>query len=102
MSTDYTRKNEIITIRCTTQEKNKIRRKAEEKNKGMGVYILDSAIAGLERRSSKDKKRVVRMIERQEKLNEIHRQLSSDSIGKQDLYELLKELIDEEKKEWLN
>lgn len=96
------RKNEIITIRCTTQEKNKIRRKAEEKNKGMGVYILDSAIAGLERRSSKDKKRVVRMIERQEKLNEIHRQLSSDSIGKQDLYELLKELIDEEKKEWLN
>ena len=96
------RKNEIITIRCTTQEKNKIRRKAEEKNKGMGVYILDSAIAGLERRSCKDKKRVVRMIERQEKLNEIHRQLSSDSIGKHDLYELLKELIDEEKKEWLN
>lgn len=95
-------KTELLTIRCTVKEKDHIRNKAKEKNINLGTYILDSAIAGLERKNYKEKKRLKRKVEMQELLNEISRKLQEDDISKGELISLLQDIIEEEKKEWQN
>ena len=42
-----------MTLRCTKEEKERIVRKAKQDGKCIGEYLLDSAIAGSERRSKK-------------------------------------------------
>lgn len=94
-------KDEIITIRCTRKEKERIKRKAEEKNKNVGNYMLDAAFAGLERRSSKDKKRIVRMIVKQENLIQLLKRLEAGELETEEISLALRELIEGEKEEWL-
>jgi len=70
-------KTEFISIRCTHVEKELIEKKAKRLEQSSSEYILDCAIAGTERKRNKDKKRAVKMIQNQEKINEIMRHLES-------------------------
>lgn len=71
-------KSEAITIRCTLREKEKLHKMAKNKNKTLSEYLLDCGIASLERRSDKDRKRVVQMIANAEIFNEIFRYLKEN------------------------
>lgn len=95
------RKTELITIRCTVKEKDLIKRKADERNKSVGVYVLDSSLANLERRSCKEKRRVRGMIERQNKLNEINKRVDEADFSLEEAKEIIKNLLKEEMVVWL-
>ena len=51
-------KDATITARVTKEEKEKIKKRAEKEGKSASQYMTDAALAGMERRSSKDMKRV--------------------------------------------
>ena len=53
-------KDANMTLRCTKEEKERIVRKAKQDGKCIGEYLLDSAIAGSERRSKKTGRSVSR------------------------------------------
>ena len=95
-------KSESITIRCTPKEKERIKRKAESKNINIGNYVLDSALAGLERRTTKERKRAVRMVERQEEYNHLYRKLMTNTLNESEMRSALLEIIEREKEEWRN
>lgn len=66
-----TQKDIIISIRCSEEEKNRISNKAIKKGESVSRYMLDCAIAGLERKSPKEKKRVTRSVKQQQEFNDI-------------------------------
>lgn len=65
------RKDKIITIRCNEKERDMLERKAKQQEKSLSEYMLDSGMAGVERRRTRDRKRVQQMIENQETLNDL-------------------------------
>ncbi len=92
-------KDETIVARVTAEEKQKIRKQAEKEKKSASQYITDAALAGMERRSSKDKKRVRTLINNQNILNEIFRMLQDESVS-EELYGKIIELAEEENRLW--
>lgn len=93
------RKTEILSIRCTAKEKSLLERKARQKDKCISEYLIDQGIAGTERRSSKDKKRLEKMIENQEILNQLYDCINSSS-SKQEMLRLLQQLTKGEFSLW--
>ena len=93
------RKSETITIRCTLEEKNKMERKAISQNKTLREYICDSAIAGTERRTRKDKNRIASLVMIQQQLNTLN-QYRKDSYSMQENAEEFEKLLEEENKLW--
>lgn len=65
------RKDKTITIRCSEKERDMLERKAKQQEKSLSEYMLDSGMAGVERRRTRDRKRVQQMIENQEALNDL-------------------------------
>ena len=49
------RKDKIITIRCTEKERSMLERKANQQQKSLSEYMLDSGMAGVERRRNRDR-----------------------------------------------
>lgn len=92
-------KDATITIRVSFEEKNKIKMKAEKEEKSASEYILDAVMAGLERRSSKDKKRVVQMVRNQEILNEIFELVGTTEVAEV-LQDKIRELVEGENGLW--
>lgn len=92
-------KDKTISIRVSGKEKKKITEKAKKENKSISEYVADSAIAGLERKNGKDKKRVAQMVRNQEILNDIFRQMWETETGGE-LYEKIMELTEGEKELW--
>lgn len=70
-NSDQNKRNQIISIRCMETDKSAIENKAKKVGKTTSEYVLDCAIAGLERRKDRDRKRVVKMIEVTELMNQI-------------------------------
>lgn len=92
-------KDATITVRVSSEEKNKIKKKAKKENKSASEYILDAAMAGLERRNSKDKRRVVQMVRNQEILNDIF-ELSGTTDIATELQDKIRELMEGENGLW--
>lgn len=92
-------KDATITARVTAEEKEKIRKQAEKEKKSASQYITDAALAGMERRSSKDKKRVQTLINNQNILNDIFKMLKEEPVSEQ-LHEKITELAQEENRLW--
>lgn len=92
-------KNETITVRVTSEEKQKIKKQAEKEKKSASQYMTDAALAGMERRSSKDKKRVQVLINNQNILNDIFTILQGETVSKE-LYGKIAELAEEENRLW--
>ena len=93
------KKTEIITIRCTKNEKGKIERKSEQKHQFVSTYMLDCSIAGLERRRVKDRDRLILMVERQEWLNALMKRTRA-SITEREALSILMELVKGESVLW--
>ncbi len=87
-------KNCILSIRCSEDEKNLLLRSAEKRGKNISRYILDSALAGNERKSDKEKRRVVVMIENQMKCNDIYTYMESDNCSMEVLKKMVKDLLE--------
>ena len=94
-------KDATMTVRMTTEEKNRIKKKAEKEGKTASTYVTDAAMAGLERKSSKIKKSVAQMVQNQECLNEIFEKMKKMDIpDTNELYEKITELMEGENKLW--
>ncbi len=61
-----------LVARCTKQEKEKIVRKAKALGKSESKYIIDSCIAGTERKTDKLKKVIANGILIQEQINQVY------------------------------
>ncbi len=92
-------KDATITARVTKEEKEKIKKRAEKEGKSASQYMTDAALAGMERRSSKDMKRVRILINNQNIFNDIYRILQDGSVS-EELCEKIDELAEEENKLW--
>lgn len=96
---DFLTKDGTVTIRMTREEKNRIKEKAEKRDMSTSAYMKETAMAGLERRRSRDRRKVIQMVERQEILNDIWRRIkqegASDSVCK-----MIEELLEKEKELW--
>lgn len=98
--TDKYRKNSIVTMRCSEDEKELITKKAKKLNKTFSQYVIDSAVAGCERKGDRDKKRLGIMLAIQEKQNEIQQYISSNECKNEPLKEMIAELLERENKLW--
>ena len=85
-------KNMIITMRCSETEKEMINRKAFQMDKTFSQYVLDSAMAGCERKTDRDKKRLEIMMNIQEKQNEIQMYIHSKECNLETVKNMLIEL----------
>lgn len=92
-------KTEIIPVRCRKSEKEKLELAAQKKGKSLSEYMLDSGMAGKERRVQRDKKRVVQLIEEQENINDIQRYRKNNDIDPE-LGEMLDKLIEGVRASW--
>lgn len=92
-------KDATISVRVSHEEKDRIKKKAAKDNKSASEYMLDAAMAGLERRSSKDRKRIAQMIENQEILNDIYKFAEKMDMP-EELYAKIEELMEGENRLW--
>lgn len=94
-------KDVTMTIRMTTKEKNQIKKKAETEGKTISTYVTESAMAGLEKNSSKAKRCVAQMVKNQESFNEIFRKMKEMEISDtNELYMKMVELMEGENRLW--
>ena len=98
--TDKCRKNNVTTMRCSEEEKELITKKAKKLNKSFSQYVIDSAMAGCERKRDRDKKRLGIMMAIQEKQNEIQQYIHSKECKDEPLKEMINELLERENKLW--
>lgn len=94
-------KDTTMSIRLSTKEKNQIKKKAKSVGKTVSTYVTEAAVAGLERNSSKAKKYVTQMVQNQEKLNDIYRNMrETDNPDTNGLYAKIVELVEGENRLW--
>ena len=98
MRKDNANKDQTICIRVSGEEKRRIKEKAAGENKSVSEYVADAAMAGLERRNSRDRKRVAELVKRQDILNGISR--LAETTADEELRKKLAELMEGEKKLW--
>lgn len=77
----YIRKTEMISIRCTKETKNKLEEKAERMGISSSRLLDDSIEAILKRRSRGDKGKARTLVETQETMNHMIRNLGNDQTG---------------------
>lgn len=94
------RRTEIICIKCSPKEKEKIMGEAEKQQKSISTYALDCTLAGKERRSSRDRKRAKQMVLNQEMVNQLVRNIREEDWDK--VKNITNELIKGEGKLWEN
>lgn len=85
----YARKDETITVRCTAEEKQKLREMAERKGKSMGCYLLDAGMAGRERNREKDKRVIWFLTELTQEVDTCYVYIQSDNFEKETMKEKL-------------
>jgi len=76
------RRSEIVTVKCTKDEKLQIDSAAQKNNKTTSSYVLECGLAGKERRRSKDRKRATELVLQQERINGLYRQVHKDTDKK--------------------
>ena len=77
------KKTEIICNRCTKNEKEILERKAKSQGKTISEYMIDSSMAGAERRSAREKKRIAQMVRCQEQCNVLQNCILTDAPKQQ-------------------
>lgn len=88
------RKNAVINVRCTEEDKKRIGNKANKKEVSVGTYVVDCAIAGLERKSSKEKKRVTKLVSQQQELNDMYADIKNrtEPFSPEEVMEIVKKI----------
>lgn len=98
------KKEANISVRCSQKEKAMIERKAKAKGKSTSAYMTDCSLAGLERKSDRNRKNITKMIVYQAKLNSLAEDLRSNQmeVSRADMLGVIKELMEGEIKLWEN
>ena len=103
------RKNNIIgndtfiKIRCTSKDKNKIKNKADKLNITLSEYILNSSLAGTEKKSVKKKREIKKLIERTELMKDIYQILEDTTENTETVkvpIKLLNRILNTEEELW--
>lgn len=94
------KKNQTMIFRCSEGEKKLINKKAKEKGKRPSQYVLDCAMAGVERKKDIDKKKLYVMMENLEKRNSFGKYLKSEECDLEKVREMYSELEEGEKRLW--
>lgn len=90
-----------MTIRITSKEREQIKKQAEKEGKTVSTYVAGTALAGLERNSSRIKKSLVQMVNNQETFNRLFEKVSEMGISDSDeVYLKLVELTEGENRLW--
>lgn len=71
-----------INIRCTSKVKDKLKKKADKLNIPLSEYVLNTSLAGVEKRSVKEHKRIVNLIHRTDVIKELNDIKNSSDKGK--------------------
>ena len=71
-----------INIRCTNKVKDKLKKKADKLNIPLSEYVLNTSLAGVEKRSVKEHKRIVNLIHRTDVIRELNDIKNSSDKGK--------------------
>lgn len=96
---EFLLKDTTVTVRMVRKEKDRIKEKAEKRGMTTSAYMKETAMAGLERRQSKDRKRVAGLVERQELLNNIWRQMKQGDTP-DEVCKGIEELLKKEEELW--
>lgn len=75
------RKKSTIVARVTKEEKDKINKKAKALSKSESKYILDCCMAGLERKSDKQKKMIGVSVVLQEDVNQLRYLIQESGVS---------------------
>lgn len=94
------RRSEVIQVRITQDEKNRIKNKANAKNQTVSDYARDCCIAGFERRSTRDRRRIKHDIEQLEAKNKIMKMCNSENTTVEELSKLIMNYFLEEEWNW--
>lgn len=92
-------KDKYITVRCTENDKNIVIKAAKQKGKSVSELVIDSVLAGVERRTARERDRMAYLVRRQERLNRIMENLDKE-VAKGTVYEELQNMAKESLKEW--
>ena len=89
-------KNDInttnINIRCTDKVKEKLKKKADKLNIPLSEYVLNTSLAGTEKRSVKEHKRILNLIHRTDVIRELSDIKKSSDKG--DSVKISRKLLD--------
>ena len=96
------RRNEIITIRCTSHEKKVISQKAYGRGKTISAYAINAALAGKETHREKDKRMAKDLVELTQGLNGCYRYLHCENIDMEDLKGMFGRIMEGAGKLWEN
>ncbi len=90
------KKTVIISIRCTPEMEKRIKDKAERFEESVSEFTMDCISAGLKRKTRYDKKKARVLVEMQEKMNTIIRDIGQNPTQqaiKQELIDFSKEMV---------
>ena len=93
------RKSNTITIRCTEKEKSILQKKAKAQGKSVSEYLVDNGIAGAERRSSREKRRIGKLVENQELLNQLFDCIDRKA-SREEMREIFQKILEGEQRLW--
>ena len=94
------KKTEKISVRCTKREKDIVERQANKAGKSCSQCVIDAVVAGVERRTEKDKKRIIAKVQLQEKQNRLHRKIKQNEFDFDTLKAEIILYFEEENKLW--
>lgn len=94
------KKTETISIRCTKTEKDLVERQANKAGKSCSQCVIDAVVAGVERRTEKDKKRIITKVQLQKKQNELQRKIKQNEFDFDTLKNEIILYFEEENKLW--
>lgn len=90
------KKTAIVTIRCTPEMEKRIKCKAEQLNEPVSKFAMDWISVGLKRNTRYDKKNAKTLVEMQERLNGMIRNIGynpEQQAMKQELIYISKEMV---------
>ncbi|MCI9080089.1 MAG: hypothetical protein HFH68_14470 [Lachnospiraceae bacterium] len=96
------RKNETITIRCTSHEKDVIKEKANKHGKTVSAYLTDAGMAGRERHMSKDRRMARNLVEFIQCLDDCYGYIHSGNIETEVLEVMFNRIMEGAGKLWEN
>lgn len=96
------RRNEVITIRSTSHEKEIINHKASLCGKTVSTYVMDAAMAGRETHRDQDKRMVKDLIGLTQGLDDCYRYLHCGSVDMEVLEEMFIKIMEGAGKLWGN
>lgn len=102
MVTPSKRRNETITIRCTSQEKKAIKEKADRQEKTISTYLIDAGMAGKERHRDKDRRMVRKLIEFTQCLDDCYGYIHFGNIEKEVLEGMFNRIMEGAEGLWEN